>query len=509
MLQTADLVVIAIYLLVTIAVCVAVSRAAPDADELFLAGRSLGPLAIGLSLFASNISSTTLIGLPGAAYAHGISVANYEWMAALVLVFSAVFVLPAFIRARLTTVPELLEQRFDGRLRRYLSGTSLFLSLALDTAGSLYAGGLILSQMVPGLTLGMACGGLALFAGLYTAAGGLRAVVYTDVLQAVVLLAGAAVMSFVVFGQFDHDWGRLVAAVEPERLSLLRPMDDPVLPWLGTLIGLPVLGFYYWTMNQYVAQRLLGARDLRAAGQGALIAAALKLLPLFLMVMPGVMASVLLPGLDRPDTVFVELILHFAPVGLAGLMVAGLIAAMMSSVDSALNSASTLLISDFILPRRPALTVRDQARLGRLSTLGFMALAALWAPQIAHFPGLFAYLQQAFACVVPPLVVVFALAMTRNRVGARAALRALVSGHALSAVVLGCSVAGLPMPHFTVMAGLLCAFTLVAAFAWQASAGEGEPPAGALPDAGPVPRVITTGALLLALAVMLLVWQFR
>lgn len=509
MLQTADLVVIAIYLLVTLAVCLAVSRAAPDADELFLAGRSLGPLAIGLSLFASNISSTTLIGLPGAAYAHGISVANYEWMAALVLVFSAVFVLPAFVRGRLTTVPELLERRFDARLRRYLSGTSLFLSLALDTAGSLYAGGLILSQLFPGLSLAAACGGLALFAGLYTAAGGLRAVVYTDVLQAVVLLVGAAVMSFVVFGRFEHDWGRLVAAVEPERLSLLRPIDDPVLPWLGTLIGLPVLGFYYWTMNQYVAQRLLGARDLRAAGQGALIAAVLKLLPLFLMVMPGVMASVLLPGLDRPDTVFVELVLHYAPVGLAGLMVAGLIAAMMSSVDSALNSASTLLIADFVLPRRPRLDVRQQARLGRFATLGFTLLAASWAPQIAHFPGLFAYLQQAFACVVPPLVAVFALAMTRNRIGAQAALRALLTGHAVSAVVLACSIAGLPVPHFTIVAGLLCLFTVLAAIFWQALSPAGASPPKTLPPAGPAPRPLCVGAALVAAAVLTLVWMFR
>ncbi|WP_018410022.1 sodium:solute symporter family transporter [Methyloversatilis thermotolerans] len=508
MLQTADLVVIAIYLFVTVLVCLRVSRAAPDADELFLAGRSLGPLAIGLSLFASNISSTTLIGLPGAAYESGISVANYEWMAALVLVFSAVFVVPAFIGGRITTVPELLERRFDARLRCYLSATSLFLSLMLDTAGSLYAGALILSQMLPGLTLGTACAGLAVFAGLYTAAGGLRAVVYTDVLQALVLLAGSAIMCFVVFGQFDHDWSRLVAAVEPERLSLLRPLDDPVLPWLGTLIGLPILGFYYWTMNQYVAQRLLGARDLRAAGQGALIAAALKLLPLFLMVMPGVMASVLLPGLDRPDTVFVELILHYAPVGLAGLMVAGLIAAMMSSVDSALNSASTLLIRDFVLPRRPALSARGQARLGRFATLGFTLIAALWAPQIAHFPGLFAYLQQAFACVVPPLVAVFAIALTRNRIGASAALRALLTGHVVSAGVLLAGVYGLPMPHFTITAGLLFAFTWLAALAWQAIMPDrqGMP----LPDASaPAPRFVRLGAAALALTVLALVLLFR
>ncbi|MBC7205675.1 MAG: Na+/glucose cotransporter, partial [Methyloversatilis sp.] len=146
MLQGLDFLVIGAYLLVTVVVGVAVARADPDADELFLAGRSLGPLAIGQSLFASNISSTTLIGLPGAAYANGIAVANYEWMAALVLVFTAVFVLPAFIGGRLVTVPELLERRFDARLRCYLSATSIFLSLALDTAGSLYAGALILSQ---------------------------------------------------------------------------------------------------------------------------------------------------------------------------------------------------------------------------------------------------------------------------------------------------------------------------------------------------------------------------
>ncbi|MBL8466306.1 SLC5 family protein [Methyloversatilis discipulorum] len=509
MLQGIDFIVIAAYLLVTVIVGIAVTRADPDADELFLAGRSLGPLAIGLSLFASNISSTTLIGLPGAAYSNGIAVANYEWMAALVLVFTAVFVLPAFIGGRLVTVPELLERRFDARLRRYLSATSIFLSLALDTAGSLYAGALILSQLLPGLSLGAGCAGLALFAGLYTAAGGLRAVVYTDVLQATVLLVGAAVMSWVVFGQFDHSWSQLSAAVAPDRLSLIRPLDDPALPWLGTLIGLPVLGFYYWTMNQYVAQRLLGARDLRAAGQGALLAATLKLLPLFLMVMPGVMAAVLLPGLDRPDTVFVQLIAHYAPAGLAGLMVAGLIAAMMSSVDSALNSASTLLISDFVQPRHPALSPRQMARLGRVATLVFMLLAALWAPQIAHFPGLFAYLQQAFAYVTPPLVAVFVLALWGRSIGSSAALRALLTGHAISAAAFVASAAGMFALHFTIVAGLLFALTLLAALAWQWQASARDAVVRALPDAGRAPASIRLGAAIIATVVALMVWLLR
>jgi solute:Na+ symporter, SSS family len=509
MLQTVDLVIVAIYLLVTLGVCLCVIQRKPDADELFLAGRSLGPMAIGLSLFASNISSTTLIGLPGAAYSHGIAVANYEWMAALVLVFTAVFVLPAFIGGRLTTVPELLERRFDARLRRYLSATSLFLSLALDTAGSLYAGALILSQLVPGLTIGTTCAALALFAGLYTAAGGLRAVVYTDMLQAVVLLLGACVMSWVVFGQFDYSWRAVADALPAERLSLLRPMDDPALPWLGTLIGLPVLGFYYWTMNQYVAQRLLGARDLRAAGQGAVFAALLKLLPLFLMVMPGAMAAALMPGLDQPDTVFVRLIVAYAPVGLAGLMIAGLLAAMMSSVDSALNSASTLLICDFVQPRRPQMTAQQMGRLGRWSTLGFMLLAALWAPQIQHFPGLFAYLQQAFAYVTPPLVAVFALAMMSRRLSASAALRALVTGHLISAAGFAASMAGWFTLHFTIVAGVLFGVTLLAAPLWQLLGGAPTTAVRVLPDPARAPRSIRVGAALVALLVAILVWVLR
>jgi SSS family solute:Na+ symporter len=507
MLHTLDYVVVAAYLLVVVAVCVRVTRRSPDADELFLAGRSLGPAVIGLSLFASNISSTTMIGLPGAAWDTGISVANYEWMAALVLVFTAVFVLPTFIGSRITTIPELLERRFDARLRRYLSGTSLFLSLALDTAGSLYAGALVLMLFVPGLTLGWTCAALALFAGLYTAAGGLRAVAYTDVLQALVLLVGSLVLTVIVFGEFDYDWSAVVARVPAEKLSLIRPMDDPALPWLGTVIGLPVLGFYYWTLNQYVSQRMLGARDLKAAGHGALFAALLKLLPLFLMVLPGVMAVALFTDLERPDTVFPRLIATYAPPGLAGLMIAGLMAAIMSSVDSALNSASTLVIADFVQPRRKELTPRQLARLGRGTTLLFMALAALWAPQIDRFPGLFAYLQQAFAYVTPPLVAVFALGMLWPALGAGAALRALVTGHAVSAAWFVATQLGWLQIHFTIVAGLLLGVTLVAAFFWHRL---GDTPPRALAVAPQrVPQSVRIGATLLAAATLLLVWLFR
>ena len=512
LLHTADYVIVAAYLLVVVAVCVRVTRRSPDADDLFLAGRTLGAGVIGLSLFASNISSTTLIGLPGAAWATGISVANYEWMAALVLVFTAVFVAPVLIGRRLTTVPELLEQRFDARLRKYLSGTSLVLSVLLDTAGSLYAGALVVMLFVPGLTLGPTCAALALFAGIYTAAGGLRAVAYTDVLQSLVLLVGSAILFVLVFAEFDYSWAEVTAQVPADKLSLIRPLDDPALPWLGTLLGLPILGFYYWTMNQYVCQRLLGARDIGTAGRGALIAAALKLLPLFLMVLPGVMAVALFADLERPDTVFPRLIATFAPPGLAGLMLAGLLAAIMSSVDSALNSASTLVICDFVQPRRPRLDARALARLGRLTTLGLMVVAALWAPAIDRFPGLFAYLQQAFAYVTPPLVAVFALGMLSRRLSANAALAALVSGHAVSAAWFVATQLGWLQLHFTLVAFVLLLITMVAAALWQTVLGDA--PGTAQLDAvdarrvAPAPSGVRWGAAALTLATAALVVAF-
>lgn len=506
-----DYVVLGIYVLLVVVICWRVSKPSPDADELFLAGRSLGVGVVGLSLFASNISSTTLIGLPGAAWSSGIAVANYEWMAALVLVFTAVFIAPVLIGSRITTIPELLERRFDARLRRYLSGVTLFLSIVLDTAGSLYAGALVLHLFFPQLDMWWISSAIAVFAGLYTAAGGLRAVAYTDVVQALVLLAGSMVLSAMVFAQFDWSWSEVVARVDAQKLSLIRPLDDPALPWLGTVVGLPILGFYYWTMNQYVSQRLLGARDIGTAGRAALLAAALKLAPLFFMVLPGALATVLLPDLQRPDMVFPQLVAHYAPVGIAGLILAGLLAAIMSSVDSALNSASTLITVDFIQPRRPGLTTRQLARIGRVSTLLLVALAAIWAPMIERFPGLFDYLQQTFAYVTPPLVAVFLLGFY-SRIGARAALYGVLSGHALSAAWFLATQLGWIAWHFTIVAGALFAFTGLACLGWRIllrdQATDAQRDALDRRRVEPAPRRVRAGALVLTLATGLLVLVF-
>lgn len=463
-----DLGVIGVYLALVLIIGFAVSRrAAASGEELFLAGRSLGFAAIGLSLFASNISSTTLIGVTGAAYVSGISVAHYELMAALILIFMAIFTIPVFLRARITTIPEYLEKRFGPIACKYVSALTIFLSIFVDTAGSVYAGVLVLQVLVPGTPFLPACIGLAVFAGLYTAAGGLRAVVYTDVLQAIVLLLGAGVITYEIFAQFDFSWAAAQAAIPSEHLSLIRPLDDPNLPWLGVILGLPVLGFYYWGANQYIMQRVLGARSLEQARWGAMLAAALKLSPLFLMAIPGALAFALLPSLESGDQVFPAMIANFLPVGLAGLVIAGLVAAIMSTIDSTLNAASTLVMYDFVKADERGWSPQRIVATGRLVTVLFIVVAALWPLVIRDFPGLFNYIQQVFSYAVPPIAAVLLLGVFWKRMTGKAAIATLVAGHGVGVAVLGWKIwtqaQGVEdgLPHFTIVAGLTTVFCLL------------------------------------------------
>ncbi|EYC52478.1 Na+/glucose cotransporter [Hylemonella gracilis str. Niagara R] len=480
-LGTWDWAIIGAYLVIVILIGAwATRKASTSGEELFLAGRSLGFVVVGLSLFASNISSTTLIGVAGAAYSSGISVAHYELMAALVLVFMAVVTIPVFLRARVTTIPQYLERRFGPKygpiVCRYVSALTIFLAIFVDTAGSVYAGVLVLQVLVPGIPFLPACIGLAVFAGLYTAAGGLRAVVYTDVLQALVLLVGAGIIAWEVFAQFDFSWATATAAIPADKLSLVRPLDDPNLPWLGVILGLPVLGFYYWGANQYIMQRVLGARSLEQARGGAMLAAALKLLPLFLMAIPAAFAFALLPDLSSGDQVFPTMIVKFLPAGLTGLVVAGLIAAIMSTIDSTLNASSTLVMVDFVRAEERGWSQRRIVAVGRLTTAAFVTVAALWPLVIRDFPGLFNYIQQVFSYAVPPLAVVLLMGMCWQRMSGRAALLTLVAGHVLGALILvwrmGAQARGLDdgLPHFTVVAGLTTLFCVVLAWAWSRTA---------------------------------------
>jgi len=457
--------VIAAYFTVVLYIGLRMARRTHNGEDLFLAGRRLGWIPIGLSLFASNISSTTLVGLSGAAYVWGIAVANYEWMAAFILVFFALFIIPCYLNARITTAPEFLERRFDRRSRVYFSALTLVSNIVVDTAGTLFAGAMVISVFFPAIDLVTACLMLACIAGLYTAAGGLAAVVYTDVLQALILLVGSLLVSYLSFAELDFSWARVVAETPPQKLSLMLPLNDPNLPWLGTLVGVPILGFYFWCTNQFIVQRVLGARSIAHARWGALLAGFLKLTVLYLMVFPGIMAAIFLPDLDNGDLVFPTLVATLLPAGLAGLVIAAMLAAIMSSIDSTLNSAATLLTMDFIRPEQRGWTGEQIALAGRIGVVGFMLLAVLIAPLIRNFPGLFHYLQSALAYLVPPVAVVFVLGLFWRRINATAAFAALLGGHAISAILFALLALGILSLHFTIVAGLLAIASLVIALA--------------------------------------------
>ena len=462
-LQLLDFVVFGCYFLAVGIIAVYASRGLKTGTDLFLAGRSLGFATVGLALFASNISSTTLIGLMGEAYRNGISVANFEWMSGLMLIFCAFFVFPAFLRTGVTTIPEFLEGRFSPNIRRYYSAITIVISMLADTAGSLYAGALVLMMFVPGLSLEATCVGLALLTGVYTITGGLKAVVYTENLQATVLLLGSALLAFLTFYHLDFSWSTVKASLPKDHLSLIRPLDTQGIPWLGTFIGIPMIGFFYWGMNQYIVQRVLGAKNEWHASAGAIFAGALKLLPLFVMVLPGAMALAFpeLSDLEKGDLVYPTLVQIFLPAGIKGLVLAGLTAALMSSVASTLNSSATLLVQDFIVPKRPDLSPQALLHWGRMATAGFMVFAALWAPLIQFFPGIFPYIQQVFAFLAPPLVAIFLAGFFLRQVSAKAAWVTLLAGHLVSFSIMVLSIMGAVSLHYTIVAGFLALAAMI------------------------------------------------
>jgi solute:Na+ symporter, SSS family len=422
-----DWLVVALYGVLLLIVGFSTARRHARAEDYFLASRNSRWPAIGMSLFSSNISSTALIGLAGAAYATGISVYDYEWSAAVVLVVFCLFLLPFVLRSRVYTMPEFLERRYDARARMYLALLTLFLNVFLDSACALYSGSLVCQLLLPTVPLLLITTTLAGVAGLYTIAGGLRAVIYTETLQAVVLLGGAIVIAVEAFYSAGG-WHTVMTRIDPAALSLIRPIGDPTVPWPGLLFGIPVLGFYYWCTNQFIVQRVLSAYDLEHGRRGVLLAGALKLSVLFLMVLPGTCAILLFPHLAHSDAVYPTLIFNLLPAGLMGLVVASFVAATMASVASTLNSASTLLTMDIVKRFRPNLSDARKVRIGKLSTAGFLLLAVLWSWQVARFGSLWTYLQAVLAYAVPPIVALFGVGLFWRGANATGAWIMLVTG---------------------------------------------------------------------------------
>ncbi|MGA9025662.1 MAG: sodium/solute symporter [Steroidobacteraceae bacterium] len=395
--------------------------------DYFLASRATLWPVIGLALLASNMSSTALVGLAGGAYSIGISVYDYEWSAVVILVFFCLFMLPFIIRGQIYTMPEFLERRYDRRVRLQFALLTLLLNIFVDSAGVLYSGSLVCQLLFPTWPLWLIVAVLAGAAGLYTTLGGLRSVIYTEAIQAVVLLCGSLMISLGAFHRAGG-WHAVMSGVAPAAVSLIRPIGDPGVPWPGLLLGIPLLGFYYWCTNQSMVQRMLSAKDIDHARWGALFAALLKLPILFVIVLPGTCALLLFPRLAKSDMVYPRLILELLPPGLIGLVVAGFIAATMVSIASMLNSASTLITMDVIKQFRRDLSDPQVVLIGRWSTAALLVVAVAWAPQLQLFPSLWQYLQAVLAYAVPPVVAIFIVGLFWRGANGNGASAAMLLG---------------------------------------------------------------------------------
>ncbi len=457
-----DVVIVVVYFVFMVGIGLYFAGRNENATDYFLAGRRMIWPLVGFSLFASQISSTTLVGLSGDAYATGISVYNYEWMSAVLMAFFAVFLLPLYLKSQVYTMPEYLSLRFDGRARTYFAVLTLFLNIVLDTAGSLFAGALIMKLIFPDIPIWQTIAVLAVVAGVYTIIGGLSAVMITDVIQAVLLIIGSTIIAIMAISEAGG-WSNIVATVNPEQLSLIRPMDDPGMPWLGLVLGVPLLGFYFWCTNQFMMQRVLGAKNVDHGRWGALLAGFLKIPVLFLMVIPGTAAIILYPELERPDLVFPTLMFDLLPVGVLGLVLAGFLAALMSQIDSTLNSASTLVTMDFIRRRHPELSSEKLLKVGRYVTFVFMLFAVLWAPQIENFGSLFKYLQAVLAYAVPPVVCLFLFGTFWSRANKEGGFATIITG-VVSAVLLFIAneIVGWTDIHFLLVAPIVFAVCCIA-----------------------------------------------
>ncbi len=441
----------------------ALSRAIPlwlnrkqkaDGAGFFLGGRNFVWSLIGFSLFATNMSGSSFVGLAGAGYSQGVSVYSYEWMAAVILILFVFFLLPFYLKSGVYTLPEFLARRYDRRVRLSFSGLLIFFNTFVDAAGALYAGALVGMILFPGTPLWAGVLVLALLAGVMSIFGGLGAVVISDTIQAVVLIVGGTIVFFAAFLALPS-WSEMAAAVPEGTLHIIQPASDPALPWPGLFTGVLIIGIYFWTTNQLMVQRVLGARTLDHGRWGSLFAGFLKLPILFLMILPGTFAIVLYPDLQTPDLVFPTLVADLMPIGVRGVILAALVAAITSSVDSIFNSASTLVTLDFIKPFRPNISERALVLTGRVTTFVVMVVAVVWAPQIQNFPSLWTYLQSILAYLTPPIVAIFLVGIFWKRANRHGAFAAFVLGIGLGIVgFIVNEIAGLFSLHFLYAAAL-------------------------------------------------------
>lgn len=417
------------------------------AADYFLAGKDQGWFVVGASLFASNIGSEIILGVSGAGARADMPMANFEILASLVLILLGWIFVPFYLRTGVYTMPEFLEKRYSRACRNYLSVVSILAYVITKISLIIFAGALVFETM--GIPFWTGAIITVIATGFYTVFGGLRAVIYTDMVQAFILLLGTIAVTWFGLHQVGGWEGLLdtltVASQQQGNppvesfFNLWRPFTDTEYPWTGMLFGAPILGIWYWCTDQYIVQRTLSAKDVSNARKGALFAGYLKLLPVFIFFIPGVIAYALLQKgeisfvMENADQALPAMINTVLPMGLKGLAIAGLLAALMSSLSSAFNSSSTLLTIDFYKQYRPNASDKNLVRFGQLATVVLVIVSLGWIPFMRALMGggIFHYLQSVQAYISPPIAAVFLFGLFYKWINAKGAIVALWTGFVL------------------------------------------------------------------------------
>ena len=422
-----DLFIVAGFILLVIAIGLSARSRTETTEEYFLAGRDLPWYQIGFSLFATNFSASAIIGLTGAAYVTGIAIYNYEWIGVLAIVFFALVLVGVVRGSRVYTIAQYLTERYDHRIKTIYSVFTIFLIIFIDMAASLYAGGLLLNEIFPQLSLPAIIFMIMIIVAIYSLVGGLGSISKTDILQTFIIIVGASLIAYFSFSAAGG-WQEVKANAPDNFMSLVRPIGDRAVPWPGLMIGIPILGAYFWLTNQNMVQWVLSARSESDARRGLILAGILKLLVLFIIIIPGVAALSFSPGLENADRIYPTLITTLLPAGVLGLVLAGFIGALMSNTDSTLHAASTIITMDFVKAAFPDITSQNLVWVGRLTSVIIIVISAFWAPQIGKFGTLFEYIQGLLSYSVAPFVVVYLGGIFWPRATSAGAIAALAAG---------------------------------------------------------------------------------
>src|SRR5256714_8354839 len=441
-LETVDLVIIGIYFAIVFGIGFYFSKKERTSEDYFLASRNIGWFAIGASLFVSNISTEHFIGFAGSGATSGLAVGHFEWLACLMLLLLGWVFVPFYLRSNVFTMPEFLERRFNRNCATYLASISVIAYIFTKISVHLYAAAIVLERVVGWSPLTAAVI-LVVATGIYTIAGGLAAVIYTDLVQTLILIAGAVILTTIGLHRVGGFAG-LRAGVPASYFHMIKPVSDPDFPWTGIFFGAPILGIWYWCTDQVIVQRVLSAKDEGHAKAATIFAGFLKILPVFMLVLPGLIAVALYRDLFKfgpngevlnGDIAYPTMIINLLPTGLVGVMIAALLAALMGAMSSVFNSASTLVTLDFYKKIKPDATELQLVGFGRVMT-GFMGILGLaWVPFIHLISGqLYIYLQSVQGYISPPIAACFILGILWTRLNAQGAISSLLTGFVLGTV---------------------------------------------------------------------------